>query len=226
MKSAAHLSTPPKWERRKQDRPQELLQAALHVFGSKGFAAARLDDVAKRAGVSKGTVYLYYSNKEELLKEVVRQNVSPIVDSVKDAQSLCDQAHSADLITDAINQWWTRYGSTDLNAITKLILSEATSFPELGRFFYEEVIHPWWDYLESILQRGIDRGEFPPLDTEYTAKVLCSPLVTLGIWKRSMDLCCNLDTDPARYIQAYTRMILNGLDLRQTNEPSPSRTQT
>lgn len=223
MKSVAQIIAP-KWERRKQDRPQELLEAALHVFGSKGFAAARLDDVAKRAGVSKGTVYLYYCNKEELLKEVVRQNVSPIVESVKDAQSLCDQAHSADLITDAINQWWTRYGSTELNAITKLILSESNAFPELGRFFYEEVIHPWWDYLESILQRGIDRGEFPDLDTEYTAKVLCAPLVTLGIWKRSMDICCDLETDPARYIEAYTRMILTGLDNRQPRQgAAPSK---
>lgn len=219
MKQMAVVASP-KWERRKEDRPQELLKAALQVFGQKGFAGSRLEDVAKIAGVSKGTVYLYYSSKEELLKAVVREHISPIVETVKTRQRLCNKTHSADLITDAINQWWTRYGSTELNSITKIILGEATAFPDLGRFFYEEVIQPWWEYLESILQRGIDRGEFPEMDKEYTAKVLCSPLVTLGLWKRTMDVCCELDTNPTRYIQAYTQMILKGLDNRSNTAPA------
>lgn len=201
----------PRWARRKESRPQELLDAALEVFGEKGFAGAKLDEVAKKAGVAKGTVYLYYPNKEELLKSVVREHVSPIVKEVSLAQQSKGHASSADQIADAIDQWWTRYGSTRLSAITKIILTETNAFPDIGRFFHGEVIQPWWDYLEGILKRGVDQGEFSPIDTEYVAKILCAPLVTLGVWKRTMDLCCDTHTDANRYLNTYTKLVLSGL---------------
>lgn len=207
----------PRWARRKEDRPQELLCAALHVFGEKGYAGARLEDVAKRAGVSKGTVYLYYSNKEELLKAVVTEHISPIVGEAASHQD--EATSSAQMISDALHLWWDRYGSTELAAITKLILSEANAFPELGKFFYDEVIKPWWDYLESLLKRGVAEGEFRCSDTEYAAKVLCAPLVTLGLWKHTMDACCNLNTDPMRYIDSHVQMVLNGLSIKQHDTP-------
>ncbi|HEX4843284.1 MAG TPA: TetR/AcrR family transcriptional regulator [Limnobacter sp.] len=203
----------PRWTRRKQERPQELLEAALTIFSEKGFTAARLEDVAKSAGVSKGTVYLYYSNKEELLKAVVKEHVSPIVEEAKRLQE--PGKSSATLIREAIHLWWLKYGSTKLSAITKIVLSEANAFPDLARFFYDEVVKPWWDYLESILKRGVARGEFTDIDTEYAAKVLCAPLVTLGIWKRTMDVCCGLETNPLRYIEAHIQMVLNGLTCPQ-----------
>lgn len=203
----------PRWTRRKQERPQELLDAALTIFSEKGFAGARLEDVAKSAGVSKGTVYLYYSNKEELLKAVVTEHVSPIVE---EAKSLLEpEKSSASLIREAIHLWWLKYGSTKLSSITKIVLSEANAFPELARFFYEEVVRPWWDYLESVLKRGISRGEFADIDTEYAAQVLCAPLVTLGLWKRTMDGCCGIETNPMRYIEAHIQMVLNGLTCPQ-----------
>ncbi|HEX4880061.1 MAG TPA: TetR/AcrR family transcriptional regulator [Limnobacter sp.] len=203
----------PRWTRRKQERPQELLEAALTIFSEKGFTAARLEDVAKSAGVSKGTVYLYYSNKEELLKAVVKEHVSPIVEEAKRLQE--PDKSSATLIREAIHLWWLKYGSTKLSSITKIVLSEANAFPDLARFFYDEVVRPWWDYLESILKRGVARGEFTDIDTEYVAKVLCAPLVMLGIWKRTMDVCCGLDTNPLRYIEAHIQMVLNGLTCPQ-----------
>lgn len=209
MKQCETLAAP-RWTRRKQERPQELLDAALGIFSEKGFAATRLEDVAKSAGVSKGTVYLYYPNKEELLKSVVREHVSPIVQEAK--KLLEPNKSSAVLVREAIHLWWQKYGSTKLSAITKIVLSEANAFPDLARFFYEEVVKPWWDYLESLLKRGIARGEFADIDTEYAAKVLCAPLVTLGIWKRTMDVCCGLETNPLRYIEAHIQMVLDGLN--------------
>lgn len=199
----------PRWTRRKQERPQELLDAALTIFSEKGFAGARLEDVAKSAGVSKGTVYLYYSNKEELLKAVVKEHVSPIVE---EAKSLLEpEKSSANLIQEAIHLWWLKYGSTKLGSITKIVLSEANAFPELARVFYDEVVRPWWNYIESILKRGIAHGEFAEIDTQYAAQVLCAPLVALGLWKRTMDNSCGIETDPMRYIDAHIQMVLNGL---------------
>ncbi|NJM32091.1 MAG: TetR/AcrR family transcriptional regulator [Limnobacter sp.] len=209
MKHCTRQDTP-RWERRKEDRPQEILCAAVQVFGEKGFACAKLEEVAKKAGVSKGTVYLYYPNKEELLKSVVREYVSPIVNTVRAEQSQQQNQSCAAQIEHAIWQWWQKYGSTELSAITKLILNESASFPELGRFFYEEVIRAWWIYLQEILDKGVKSGEFSPIDTEYAAKVLCSPLVTLAVWKRSMDVCCDTHTDPQRYIKAHVQWCFMG----------------
>lgn len=205
----ALLAASPRWTRRKDARPQELLDSALTIFCEKGFAGARLEDVAKNAGVSKGTVYLYYPNKEELLKAVVIEHVSPIVAEVQ--QMLETDKPSATLMREALHLWWLKYGSTKLSALTKIVLSEANAFPELARFFYDNVVNPWWDYLESVLKRGIDRGEFAAIDTEYAAKVLCAPLVMLGLWKRTFDVCCNIDTNPLRYLEAHIQMVLNGL---------------
>jgi AcrR family transcriptional regulator len=205
----------PRWSRRKEARPQELLCAALEIFGEKGFAAARLEDVAKKAGVSKGTVYLYYANKEELFKAVVKEHIAPIVGEAIALQT--DNKTAMALIQEAIHIWWDRYGSTKLSTITKIILSEANCFPELGLFFYQEVVQPWWTHLESILKRGVHNLELRPMDTEYTAKVLFAPLVTLAIWKKSMDPCCQINTDPVRYINAHIQMVMDGLLLpRQT----------
>lgn len=215
----------PRWTRRKDARPQELLESALAVFSEKGFSGARLEDVAKNAGVSKGTVYLYYPNKEELLKAVVLEHVSPIVTEA--AEQVDESESSTTQIREAIHLWWARYGSTELSALTKIVMFEAHAFPELGQFFHQKVITPWWNFLESLLQRGIRRGEFSDIDTEYAAKVLCAPLVTLSLWKRTMDPCCNLDTDPLRYIEAHIQMVLNGLTCpknRSSNRPPSAQT--
>lgn len=211
MKQCEAVSNTPRWARRKEDRPQELLCAALKVFGEKGFAGARLEDVAKMAGVSKGTVYLYYSNKEELLKAVVREHVSPIVNEVRQRIGEQTNATYSELLRDSIHEWWDRYGSTQLCAITKLILTESHAFPDLSLFFYNEVVLPWWAYLEDLLKRGVQEGEFRDVDTEYTARVLHSPLVTLGVWRQTMDVSCQTDTDPKRFIDTYIQMVMEGL---------------
>ena len=95
----------PRWERRKDARPQELLAAALEQFVERGYAATRLEDVAKRAGVSKGTLYLYFTNKEELFKAVVRENiVQAIGEAEQDAAVF--EGHSGELLRTILMAWW------------------------------------------------------------------------------------------------------------------------
>src|ERR1700712_3913263 len=118
------FDTKPRWERRKDARPQELLAAALDLFVERGFAATRLDDVARRAGVSKGTLYLYFDSKEDLFKAVIREGyvsrITEFAERMKDFQGT-----SAELIRELVNTWWEKIGATKLAGITKLMMSEA-----------------------------------------------------------------------------------------------------
>src|ERR1700712_3718971 len=115
--------TKPRWERRKDARPQELLAAALDLFVERGFASTRLEDVARRAGVSKGTLYLYFTNKEELFKAVVRDSIVPVIGAAEDIIAGFE-GHSADLLRIVITDWWQRLGATNASGITKLIMAE------------------------------------------------------------------------------------------------------
>ena len=152
------LDSKPRWERRKDARPQELLAAAIDLFVERGFAATRLEDVARRAGVSKGTLYLYYANKEDLFKAVVRESIVPVIGDAEVSVAGFD-GHSADLLRDVILTWWRRLGSTKASGISKLIMAEADNFPELARFYQEEVMMRAARMISSMLERGVSRGQ-------------------------------------------------------------------
>ena len=123
--------TSPRWARRKEARPQELLAAALEQFVERGYAATRLEDVARRAGVSKGTLYLYFANKEELFKAVVRENIVPVIGEAE--QAIDGYAgHSATLFREIMLGWWQRIGDTPLSGIGKLMIAESGNFPGAG----------------------------------------------------------------------------------------------
>lgn len=175
----------PRRERRKQARPGELLTAALELFVEKGFAATRVEEVAQRAGVSKGTLFLYFSSKEELFKAVVRENISGHypewqveVDSFR--------GHSADLLRHAMLAWWTHIGSTRASGISKLIMSEASNFPELAQFYQHEVVGPGKELIRRILQRGVDQGHFRVRDMASSVYTVLAPLLFLALWKHSL----------------------------------------
>src|SRR5690606_34614591 len=181
---AAVSSRSPRWERRKEARPGELLDAALDLFVERGFAATRLDEVAARAGVSKGTLYLYFASKEDLFKAVVRQNIVPLIESFE-REVAAWQAGSAELLRAFFEGWWTRFGATKLAGIAKLVVGEAGNFPELALFFQQEVVLPNAMLLRTIIERGIGRGEFEQVDVEATVHLWMSPLVMKAIWERS-----------------------------------------
>ncbi|MEY3139903.1 MAG: HTH-type transcriptional regulator RutR [Pseudomonadota bacterium] len=159
----------PKRERRKQQRPGELLEAALDLFVEKGFAATKSEEVAAKAGVSKGTLFLYFPSKEELFKAVVRENVVKTV--TEGALEVANFKGSS--------EWWRRYGSTKASGITKLIISEGNHFPDLAAFYQEEVIDPATRMLKDILERGRASGEFRNFNTEHTTMVVIAPMLFL-----------------------------------------------
>ena len=197
--AASHAA--PRWERRKQERPAELLAAALALFVERGYAATRLDDVAARAGVSKGTLYLYFENKEELFKAVVREN---IVARISETRGLARQFDGArdELLRQLVRRWWQQYGRTPAAGISKLIVAESGNFPEIARFFVDEVIDPWHRLFGEVIGEGVARGEFRPVDIEYFVHVVAAPLVMLTLWNRSFGPCRPGGLDEERYLAA------------------------
>jgi AcrR family transcriptional regulator len=202
----------PRWERRKESRPAELLDAALDLFVERGYAATRLDDIAARAGVSKGTLYLYFANKEELFKALVRENIVALLDRFRSEIAASDKPAPV-LIEQFMRTWWAEFGATRLAGIAKLIMAEAGNFPEVARFFHDEVIRPNGELLGSIIGRGVARGEFRPVDVEIAAHLWIAPLVMKAMWTHSFELCClaSDSVEPQRMLDVHVALILAAL---------------
>jgi AcrR family transcriptional regulator len=210
-------AAPARRGRRKEARPGELLDAALDLFVEKGFAATRAEEVASRAGVSKGTLFLYFPSKEELFKAVVRENMSGRFAEWREEFERFEGS-TADMVRYCFRVWWERIGATRASGITKLIISEARNFPELAAFYQQEVIRPANALLRGILQRGVDSGEFRPLDIEYAVFGLIAPMQFLVMMKHSLGPCMPQDypLDPQRYLEAQVETLLHGLCVRPT----------
>ena len=201
-----------KRERRKEARPGELLDAALDLVVEKGFAATRAEEVAARAGVSKGTLFLYFPSKEELFKAVVRENISGRFQEWNQEFDTFDGS-SADMVRYCMQVWWDRVGATRASGITKLIMSEARNFPDIAAFYQQEVIKPAQELIRKILQRGVDRGEFTINDMDYAHLSIVAPMVYLMMMKHSLGACAPRGhlLDPQRYIASQADILLGGM---------------
>jgi AcrR family transcriptional regulator len=200
----------PRWVRRKEARPGELLAAALELFVERGFAATRLEDIAGRAGVSKATLYLYYANKEELLKAVVRGGILPAI-AHAEARVKDFPGDSSALLAAVVRGVWTEVVNTLLSGIPKLILAEAGNFPELARFYHDEVIQRALGLISAILERGAQRGEFRKVDVAATARALVGPLLLMMLWRHSFERFEAQPLAPERYLDSYIALALEGL---------------
>ncbi|HSC62888.1 MAG TPA: TetR/AcrR family transcriptional regulator [Caldimonas sp.] len=207
-------------QRRKLERPRELLDAALDLFVEKGFAATRSEEVAARAGVSKGTLYLYYPSKEELLKEVIRQNVvNQIAEGVEIVRAF--EGSSSELLAHMMRLWWERVGETRASGILKLMMSEVRNFPEIAQFYVDEVTQPCDRMLAEIVERGVGRGEFRPVNVADVVHALIGPLLFLVMNKHSLGACAAVaKLDPLPIIEAHIDLVLHGLEPR----PGPAGT--
>ena len=206
------LETTPKRERRKEARPGELVKAALDIFVDKGFAATRVDEVAARAGVSKGTLFLYFESKEDLFKAVIRDNIANLFPAWNE-EFKAFEGTSADMLHYAMDLWWLNVGNTPASGIVKLVISEAQNFPEVAAFYQQEVVEPGTGLLRSILQRGVDRGEFCPMDTNKSVFSMIAPMIFLMMWKHSMGACAaSADIiDPQAFIHMHVDFLLHGM---------------
>ncbi|MBI5716276.1 MAG: TetR/AcrR family transcriptional regulator [Burkholderiales bacterium] len=214
--TAARTEDHPTRQRRKEARPQELLDAALELFVEKGFAATRAEEVAQRAGVSKGTLYLYYPSKEELFKAVVRQNLGSLIAEGKEAVAQF-AGRSADLLVELMLTWWERIGRTRAAGIHKIIIAEVRNFPELAQFYADEVIVPADELFCAVVQRGVTSGEFRDLPLHETAQALMAPMIFLALHQHSVGACpmqgC-ATLDPESMLRTHLDLVLHGLQTR------------
>ncbi len=225
MKSTTPTAPPPPAparQRRKDARPQELLDAALALFVDKGFAATRAEEVAQRAGVSKGTLYLYYPSKEELFKAVVRSNLGVLIAEGIELVGAYEGSTS-DLLRELMQTWWNRFGNTPAAGIHKVVIAEVRNFPDLAQFYSDEVIVPADRLFVDCIRRGIARGEFRPLPLHEAAHTLMAPLLFMVLCRHSFG-CCDIagrvEVDPALMLQTHVDLVLRGLEVRPLQAPA------
>jgi AcrR family transcriptional regulator len=205
-----------RWQRRKDARPAELLAAALACFKERGFAATRLDDVAAKAGVTKGTIYLYYPSKEELFKAVVRGELVPNIERLEAA--LGEPGPTAALLERLFTVWAEHIVPSPVSVIPKLVIAEASNFPELARFYLETAVHRVLRLVASVLRRGIAGGEFRPVDVEHMVYCVLGPLLFTVLWQHSLGPHDDRPLDVHAVCRAHLDLLLHGL---QRHPPPP-----
>lgn len=169
----------PRWRRQPEERPRQILDAALEVFGERGLAGARLDDIARRAGVSKGTIYLYFPNKEELFREVVR---AVVVNRLHQAAANTGTADPVSELKRILREHWDFVRSPEFQIISKLVNGELHNFPDLAEFYGREVVRPSTQLIAGIVSRGIERGDFRRVDPILAARFMSSTAITHSTW--------------------------------------------
>jgi AcrR family transcriptional regulator len=209
-KPAARRPRSPRWRRRKDARPEEIVAAALDVFVERGFARTKLEDVARRAGVTKGTIYLYFENKEALFKAVVRETIVPVI-AKGEALVQAFTGSARDLFEKLVRDYWRLVGETNLAGIPKLMMAEAGNFPELARFYYEEVAVRGHRLMASVLERGIKAGEFRPVDLAVASKLAMAPLMHAVIARRAFAACMPEGFDVGNYLNTHIDLYLHGI---------------
>lgn len=201
------------WTRRKEARPQEILEAALSLFVEKGFAATKIEDIARAAGVTRGTPYLYFANKEEIFKSVIR---SLLVPQLAVGESLLKewQGNSRDLLIQLFQLWWRTVGDTSLSALPKLMVAEGGNFPDVMTLYNQEFILPGQGLIRHVLAQGVMRGEFIVNDMDYAVHIISAPIVMAMMMKNTPLSCLPPDFSAERYVQCTLDLFLNGLEAR------------
>jgi AcrR family transcriptional regulator len=202
--------SPSRWRRRKEARPDEILAAALASFAERGFAATRLEDVAARAGISKGTLYLYFKGKEELFEAVVRATLLPNIERLE-ALAATFEGPSARLLERLLLTLAGVVGS-QVGAIPKLVIAEAGNFPDLARFYLDQVVRRGLRLIGAILRRGIERGEFRPVDVDHTVFCVIAPMLIAALWKNSLEPHDDRLLDTQALARAHLDLLLRGLE--------------
>ena len=200
----------PRWQRRKEARPEELVAAALEVFVERGFEATTLAEVARRAGVTKGTIYLYFENKEALFKAVVRETIVPVI-AQGEALARSFTGSARELLEQLVREYWRLVGETALAGIPKLMMAEAATFPELTRFYYEEVVTRGHRLMAGVIERGVKNGEFRPVDVMLAAKLAMSPLMHATVVRRAFASCMPEGFNVQAYLDTHIDLYLHGI---------------
>jgi len=204
------MSDRPPRGRRKADRSAEVLEAALEVFAQRGFAATRMEDIAERAGVSKGTIYLYHASKEAIFEALVRANLLPALERA--ALLLAEPGAPASAkLRRLLGMLGEVVMQARLVAIPRLVLAEAGNFPELARFYRREVVARLLGLVEALLASGVAAGEFRPLDPVPTARLFMAPVAFSALWQTTFAPLEAAPVPPAALLDLHAEMFFRGI---------------
>lgn len=200
----------PRWRRRKTARPTEIVAAALEVFAEKGYAGARLDEIAARAGISKGALYLYFETKEELFRAVVREAVAPNIEA---ARALAEGfpgsfAQLVPLLLGRVAQIAT---SSRAPAVAKMVIGESRNFPDLARIWHDTVVSQAIGLISGLVARAQANGEVVPGDPRLHALSIASPLVVGMLWREVFVPAGAEPIDIAALAAQHGQTVLHGL---------------
>jgi AcrR family transcriptional regulator len=194
----------PRFQRRKEDRPQEITEAAFSVFADKGYASARVEEVAQRAGVSKGLLYLYFKTKEELFKSVIRSVVIRRVDALLLAVEETELS-SEEFIRGPLLDFMKGVPGSPVAIVIRLLIAEGQRHPDLVDYYWENVVAKGLSAISGFLQRGVRRGEFRDTAITNQPQLILAPVILSILWK-ILFTKRSLDTD--RLIETQIDMIL------------------
>jgi AcrR family transcriptional regulator len=203
-------SPTPKFRRRAAARPDEVLDAALDLFIENGFAATRVDDIARRAGLSKGAVYLYFPSKVAIMEGLVRRAIVPITVSAGEALSRF-AGDPRDALTMLFGMLQQRLRDPRVLAIPKLMLREVGAFPELAAMYRREVLERGMPILAAVVRRGVDSGVFRPVDPELAVRSVLGPVVMHMVLAEVFGVTPRDGLSLDRLIETHTRILYSGL---------------
>ncbi|MCO4770272.1 MAG: TetR/AcrR family transcriptional regulator [Deltaproteobacteria bacterium] len=206
---------PPRFRRRKGARPEELISAAVALFAEQGFAATNLKDVAKRAGVSKGTVYLYFRSKEDLLRAAVRTSVVPIVDVVDELEVDADGTAS-ELLGTLLRRWVAEFDERGVAGVPKLVMAEANNFPELAEDYVSSVLSRVRRLVARVLKRGVRDGEFASIDVREATHLLLAPVFWAQLHGASLAPFDDGGPDLADFVESHLAYFLRSVASKET----------
>jgi AcrR family transcriptional regulator len=208
MRVILERSTEPR-RRRKAERPQEIIEAAFAEFSRNGYATTTLDQIAERAGVTKGTIYVYFESKEHLFISMVREFTKPTMETVQDMFKTHDGS-TADLLRAQFSFIYEHLvEDRRRREVVRMLIAEAPRFPELADRYHAEILRPCLDMLRQAIQRGVDRGEIRNSAIVEQPQVVIGPIALVDVWMMLFDYRQPLDLKA--YFNAHLDMVLNGV---------------
>jgi AcrR family transcriptional regulator len=208
LRSHTEPAARPQQARRKEARPAELIDAGLQEFAERGFAGARLEDVARRAGVVKGTIYRYFADKQALFEAAVRSKLPPFMDPL---DGIIDDfaGTTQELVTLVVRQMYEEIVDSDLRILMRVILSEGAQFPELTELYYRASVARGRPLLEKIVARGVRRGEIRPDHAPLLPMMIAAPAIMASVWKMTFE---RFDPIPTQdFLDAHLELLKRGL---------------
>jgi AcrR family transcriptional regulator len=204
------MNEQPRWVRRKEERAPEILDAALACFSEKGFAATRMDDIARRAGISKGTIYLYFESKETVFKALAQRMVGSRMGEIGAAVQGFE-GPTPDLLRLVLIKVGEIVSTGDVAVLPRMVLAEAGNFPELAEHWRREVVDRGLALWEAIIRRGIARGEFRAVDPAHAARLCIAPMIIVALWRSVFGRFDEAPYDFQGLIDAHVDVLLRGL---------------